>query len=83
MRRVICNICKKVISEAPLNGRGGFERNSDVSDPHYNLVLEKFAYGTMTFDLCKTCFERLANALERGILEPDDLPELPAEENDG
>lgn len=83
MRRLICNICKNVISESKFDGRGGYEQKATTGARRYSLVIELFAYGTMTFDLCETCARRLVSGLERGVLEPDDLPELPEEENHG
>ena len=83
MRRVICNICKNVVAESKFDASGGFEKNASTGGRSYSLVIELFAYGTMTFDLCETCARRLVSGLERGVLEPDDLPELPEEESHG
>lgn len=62
-----CNICKNVISEAPLIGRGGFERDSGVGDPLSNLVLDRPTLDKWSYWRCGHCGEILLG-------KPDECP---------
>ena len=86
MKRAVCDLCKNIISETKFGGRNC----SDLADLAkfsggitYALAIQTPRNKVMEFDLCERCASRLASALERGVLEPDDLPELPEEENHG
>lgn len=83
MKRAVCDLCKNIISETKFGCRnypGSAEFSGGTT---FALVIEDPRKKVMEFDLCKRCASRLASALERGVLEPDDLPELPEDENHG
>ena len=84
MKRVICDLCKNIISESTGGGKNGMGHIEFRGDASYEVTVEtpgEDRYNAFTF--CGKCAERLASAMKRGVLEPDDLPELPEENGNG
>lgn len=76
MKRVICDLCKNIISEEKFAG-GPLSSGEFTGERSCFITVDNGGFGSVRFDVCKQCAIRLASALRRGVLEPDDLPELP------
>ena len=78
MRRMVCDLCKNIISEVK-PGERGTEGSRFSGDITYSLTVMVPGFLPCEFDLCTECSRRLAYSLERGILERSDLSEIPEE----